>query len=141
MRNSEASYSVTEVLQFEDVKFWTVRLQRFATIRNKTENVHKNTEALSDLCTLGSSQKVIKFSPLGLHFVIVTVVVVLVVVHKCYYRFYGLLHFFQWVKYVNIFLNLFIIYYLNVSAWRNVFCITDNISYIIYRHIHNLYTD
>jgi hypothetical protein len=76
----------------------------FATIRNKTENVRKNIEARSDLCTLGSSQ-VIQFSPLGLHFVVivVVVVVVVVVVHKRYYRFYGLLHFFQKVKYVNIF--------------------------------------
>jgi hypothetical protein len=92
-----------------------VRRQRFATIWNKTGNVHKNTEARSDLCTLGSSQKVIQFIPLGLHcvidFVVVVIVVVVVVVvvvvaaaaHKCYYRFYRLLHFFQKVEYVNIF--------------------------------------
>jgi len=81
--------------------------QKFATICNKAGNVHKNTGARSDLCTLGASQKVIQFSPLGLHFVtvivVVVVVVVVIVVHKLYYRFYGLLHFFQKVEYVNMF--------------------------------------
>ena len=44
--------------------------QRVATVWNKTGNVHKNTEARSDLCTLGSSQRGIQFSSLGLYFVI-----------------------------------------------------------------------
>lgn len=97
--------------------------QIFTTIWNKTGNVHKNTEARSDLCTLGSSQ-VIQFSPLGIHFVIVVVVAF---VYKCYYRYYSLLHFFQKVEYVNIFLIYpsYITSKFQPDEMSCIFCITD----------------